>query len=130
MRAIWIFLFAGCASSLCASAMDPLPSLPNTKSSLQIIARTQPGQPWTVAGENGALFGRQNGKFEAWLWPVKVLSNFSIRAELFDYRRFNPAFNHCDGRLPEISGDQRWVRSHWPALVKAYRFLREHEEAN
>src|SRR3954468_22944707 len=85
MRAIWIFLFAGCASSLCASAMDPLPSLPNTKSSLQIIARTQPGQPWTVAGERGALFGRQNGKFEAWLWPVKLLSNFSVHAELSDY---------------------------------------------
>ena len=44
-----------------------------------------PGRPWTVAGEHGALFGRQNGKFEAWQWPVKILSDFLIRAELADY---------------------------------------------
>ncbi|HEX4169972.1 MAG TPA: glycogen debranching protein [Bryobacteraceae bacterium] len=41
--------------------------------------------PWTVAGEHGALFGRQSGKFESWQWPVKLISNFSIRAELADY---------------------------------------------
>ncbi|MFL6452236.1 MAG: amylo-alpha-1,6-glucosidase [Bryobacteraceae bacterium] len=76
---------AGSASFVCAASIAPLPSLPNTKSSLQILARAQAGQPWTVAGERGALFGRQNGKFEAWLWPVKLLSNFSIHAELSDY---------------------------------------------
>jgi len=31
------------------------------------------------------LFGRQDGRFEAWQWPVKILSNFRIRAELYDY---------------------------------------------
>ena len=31
------------------------------------------------------MFGRQDGKFEAWLWPVKILSNFRITAELADY---------------------------------------------
>jgi hypothetical protein len=41
--------------------------------------------PWTVAGEHGALFGRQNGIFEAWQWPVKLLSHFAIRAELENY---------------------------------------------
>src|SRR6476620_368225 len=86
MWALRMFLFAGCcASSVTAEAIAPLPAFPSATSSLQIVARTQSGQPWTVAGENGALFGRQNGKFEAWLWPVKVLSNFSIRAELSDY---------------------------------------------
>ncbi len=44
-----------------------------------------PGMPWTVAGEHGALLGRQNGRFEAWQWPVKILSDFRIRAELADY---------------------------------------------
>src|SRR5436305_14580362 len=85
MWAFWMFLFAGCASSLSGAAIAPLPAFPSATSSLQIVARTQPSQPWTVAGENGAFFGRQNGKFEAWLWPVKLLSNFSIRAELSDY---------------------------------------------
>src|SRR5436305_12170970 len=85
MWAFWMFLFAGCASSLSGAAIAPLPAFPSATSSLQIVARTQPSQPWTVAGENGAFFGRQNGKFEAWLWPVKLLSNFSISAELSDY---------------------------------------------
>ena len=80
----WILAFAGCAS-LVGAGLDPLPSLPETKSDLEIVARTQSRQPWTVAGERGALFGRQNGMFEAWIWPVKLLGNLSISAELADY---------------------------------------------
>jgi hypothetical protein len=52
---------------------------------LEIVAPCLPTRPWTVAGEQGALFGRQSGKFEAWQWPVKILSDFHIRAELADY---------------------------------------------
>ncbi|MBV8865972.1 MAG: glycogen debranching protein [Acidobacteriaceae bacterium] len=52
---------------------------------LKIISPCVPSMPWTVAGEHGALFGRQSGKFEAWQWPVKILSDFRIRAELADY---------------------------------------------
>ena len=43
------------------------------------------GKPFTVAGERGAIFGEQSGTFEAWLYPVKILSHFSITAELADY---------------------------------------------
>jgi glycogen debranching enzyme len=86
MRVIRSLCLAGSAALLSAAAsLDPLPSLPQAQSDLQIVARTQSGQPWTVAGERGALFGRQSGRFEAWLWPVKLLSNFSITAELADY---------------------------------------------
>ncbi len=52
---------------------------------LSITRLTTPERPWTVAGEHGASFGRQNGTFEAWQWPVKILSNFRIHAELADY---------------------------------------------
>src|SRR5579883_1230125 len=52
---------------------------------LEIVAPCEPAKPWTVAGERGALFGRQNGVFEVWQWPVKLVSNFRIRAELADY---------------------------------------------
>src|SRR5581483_7698162 len=51
----------------------------------RIIAPCEPRMPWTVAGEHGALLGRQDGSFEAWVWPVKILSNFRIRAELANY---------------------------------------------
>lgn len=73
------------AGTVCTAELAPLPRFPKHESALRIVAPCVPHTPWTVAGEHGALFGRQNGIFEAWLWPNKILSNFRIRAELADY---------------------------------------------
>jgi len=73
------------AVSAPAAEFKPLSKFPLSTSSLEIVSPCVPRDPWTVAGEHGALFGRQDGRFEAWLWPVKILSNFRIRAELGDY---------------------------------------------
>jgi hypothetical protein len=78
----WVFLLA---TSAIAAELAPLPNFSQPANTLHIRAPCVPHTPWTVAGEHGALFGRQNGKFEVWLWPVKILSNFSIRAELTNY---------------------------------------------
>ncbi len=43
------------------------------------------GTPFSVEGEHGAILGEEDGHFEAWQWPVKVLSGFRISAELADY---------------------------------------------
>jgi glycogen debranching enzyme len=45
----------------------------------------QAGKPFTVAGVQGLVAGQQEGGFEAWVLPVKLLSNFSIRAEVDGY---------------------------------------------
>lgn len=76
-----------CSLSVIVRAADltPLPNFARPAEGLEITAPCVPRLPWTVAGEHGALLGRQNGKFEAWLWPNKILSNFSIQAELADY---------------------------------------------
>ncbi len=68
-----------------AAELTPLADFSRAASGLQIVSPCVPSKPWTVAGEYGGLFGRQNGKFEIWQWPVKILSNFSIRAELANY---------------------------------------------
>ncbi|HEY3938492.1 MAG TPA: glycogen debranching protein [Bryobacteraceae bacterium] len=68
-----------------AAELTPLAKFPTPLNSLAIVAPCIPLKPWTVAGEHGALFGRQNGRFEAWQWPVKILSDFHIRAELENY---------------------------------------------
>ena len=52
---------------------------------LKIMQATQPGKPFTVAGPQGAVLGEQNGNFEAWVWPMKLLSHLRITAELKDY---------------------------------------------
>ena len=59
-----------------------------TASSAQPLSIARPAEahkPFTVAGPSGAILGRQDGSFEAWLWPVKVLSHFSIEANLENY---------------------------------------------
>jgi glycogen debranching enzyme len=68
-----------------ASAMQPIPRFPIVSDPLAITRPAEAGKPFTVAGERGAIFGEQSGTFEAWLYPVKVLSHFSIAAELADY---------------------------------------------
>ncbi len=72
-------------TSAVAAELTPIPNFSKSATSLQIVSRCVPRAPWSVAGEHGALFGRQNGRFEAWLWPVKILSDFTIQAELANY---------------------------------------------
>ena len=82
-RGSLLFLLAITAAS--AASLDPIPNFSQKTKSLEIVSPCIPRQPWTVAGEHGAFLGRQDGRFEAWLWPVKILSNFRIRAELANY---------------------------------------------
>jgi hypothetical protein len=65
--------------------LHPVPRFAMPASSLRITRAPQPSQPFTVAGETGAVFGQQDGVFEAWVFPVKILSAFHITADLADY---------------------------------------------
>src|SRR5579862_6266528 len=72
----------------CGSAaltLHPLAAFPIPSGPLAIIRPVEDHKPFTVAGEEGAILGEQNGRFEAWLYPVKILSDFRITAELADY---------------------------------------------
>jgi hypothetical protein len=73
------------AASAWSARLAPISKPKALPNPLQIVAPCVPAKPFTVAGEHGAVFGRQSGRFEAWIWPVKVLSDFRIRAELADY---------------------------------------------
>ena len=68
-----------------ASALQPIPRFPIHSDSLAITRSVEAAKPFTVAGERGAIFGEQSGTFEAWLYPVKILSHFTISADLSDY---------------------------------------------
>jgi hypothetical protein len=50
-----------------------------------IRAHTETLKPFTVAGENGVLLGQQDGTFEAWVLPVKILSHLTIEADVEGY---------------------------------------------
>jgi len=68
-----------------AMALHPIPRFVIGADPLAIVRTVEPSKPFTVAGERGAIFGEQSGRFEAWLYPVKILSGFSMAAELADY---------------------------------------------
>jgi glycogen debranching enzyme len=50
-----------------------------------IRAHAETEKPFTVAGERGVVLGQQNGVFEAWVLPVKLLSHLTIEANIEGY---------------------------------------------
>jgi glycogen debranching enzyme len=48
-------------------------------------APTDTPKPFTVAGEHGVVLGQQDGIFESWILPVKILSHFTIEADIEGY---------------------------------------------
>lgn len=65
--------------------LQPIPRFSITAGTLAIPRPVEAGKPFTVAGERGAIFGEQSGAFEAWMYPLKILSRFAIIAELANY---------------------------------------------
>jgi glycogen debranching enzyme len=83
LLAFWALL---CFSSpLSAQSLAPLPAFPLIQTGLVISRPSQPPQPFTVAGEHGVLVGTQDGQFESWILPVKLLSHLTIEANLEGY---------------------------------------------
>ena len=66
-------------------AQAQLPAFPLTQTGLVISRPVQPPQPFTVAGEHGVIVGTQDGSFESWILPVKLLSHLTIEANLEGY---------------------------------------------
>lgn len=64
---------------------NSLPPIAFDNSGPVLRAYADPGKPFTVAGERGVLAGQQDGSFESWVLPVKLLSHFSIEAEIEGY---------------------------------------------
>jgi hypothetical protein len=52
---------------------------------LKIVREAVPSKPFTVVGPRGAILGRQDGSFEAWIFPWKIFANLRISAEMQDY---------------------------------------------
>src|SRR5579872_145571 len=52
---------------------------------LKIVREVVPSRPFTVVGPRGAILGQQDGSFEAWIFPWKILSHLRITAEMQNY---------------------------------------------
>jgi glycogen debranching enzyme len=88
-RLLCPFMLVAAAAALLSQSpgpiYNPLPPIAFDASGPVIGAHTEALKPFTVAGERGVLVGQQDGTFEAWLLPVKVLSHLTIEAEVEGY---------------------------------------------
>ena len=78
-------MIAGCLAAHGQNWLKPLDHFTPSRSAQRLHQQAAAEQPFTVAGECGAFVGQQNGQFEAWLFPVKVLSHMHIQATVEGY---------------------------------------------
>jgi glycogen debranching enzyme len=83
-RPLTLALLEILAISLAASA-QAIPAFPLRQDGPVLRQHVEAGQPFTVAGPEGILVGQQQGPFEAWVLPVKLLSHLTIQADVEDY---------------------------------------------
>jgi hypothetical protein len=65
------------------STLAPLPSAPIGP--LTIQQEAIPSKPFSVVGPRGAVLGQQDGSFELWVFPYKILSDLRISALMDQY---------------------------------------------
>lgn len=76
----------GPPSGMPQQQLVPIPSFPvRSTTSFTITHDALPNAPFTVVGPRGAILGQQNGVFEAWIFPWKILSDMRMTAEMQDY---------------------------------------------
>ena len=74
-----------CAAEAPAN-LSPLPSFAiDDPGQPKITSNVMSGNPFSVIGPRGTILGQQDGSFEAWIFPWKILSHMRIVAEMKDY---------------------------------------------
>jgi hypothetical protein len=98
-----------------------VPEFPLAASTLTLRQHAEAGKPFTVAGECGAFMGEQNGSFEAWIFPVKLLSHFTIAASVEGYPV--PIDLNADAAEVEVAPDHTTITySHIAFTVREILF--------
>ena len=85
MRGIFAGAVMLCGVAAAQTGIQPVDSFPLKEDQVTIRRHVEAGKPFTVAGMQGVVLGQQEGTFEAWMLPVKLLSHFNIRAEVAGY---------------------------------------------
>jgi glycogen debranching enzyme len=84
-----LFLQVGVSIRAFSQVLDEAPTLASFPFEetvpLSIVREAVPARPFSVVGPRGALLGRQDGSFEAWIFPWKIFSNLRMTAEMQDY---------------------------------------------
>jgi glycogen debranching enzyme len=81
----WAFFVVLSSAAFLAAQTPGRTTAPDEPSQLAIRSDITAQKPFTVTGPRGALLGQQDGSFEAWIFPWKILSDLRIAAEIKDY---------------------------------------------
>ena len=87
-RALLLLLLSTPPAALAQSrlpAFTPVAPIAFEEGAPVLRAHSEPLKPFTVAGEDGVLVGQQDGVFESWILPVKLLSHFTLEADVEGY---------------------------------------------
>jgi glycogen debranching enzyme len=86
MAFVMLFAAVSAAHSQTSSPQfNSIPAIAFDTAGPVIRAHAESEKPFTVAGERAVVLGQQNGVFEAWPLPVKLLSHMTIEAEIEGY---------------------------------------------
>jgi len=86
MRSLCWLVIALCGVAVAQnSELRSTDNFPLQDHGLMIRQPVETSKPFTVAGARGIVVGQQDGQFEAWVLPVKLLSHFSIQANVEGY---------------------------------------------
>lgn len=107
--------------ALAQQKFDPVPKFPLSQSPLKITQIATPGRPFSVAGEHGAIFGQQDGTFELWAFPYKLLQHTHLIADIDGYGV--PIDLNKEASTIEVSPDRTTITySHHAITVKQEMF--------
>lgn len=84
-KGIALFFTAATAFFGQSPSFNSIPAIPFDISAPVLRAHAESQKPFTVAGERGVVLGQQDGSFEAWVLPVKLLSHLTIEANIEGY---------------------------------------------
>ena len=86
-----VFLLSSFESALASTQaasgqwLQPIAPLTLHHDAADLRSHVEADKPFSITGPCGALIGRQDGSFEAWIFPVKLLSEMRIEARVDNY---------------------------------------------
>lgn len=115
------------AISPAQSSLAPVPEFRLDSNPLVIHRVAKANQPFSVTGERGAILGQQDGSFELWLLPVKVLHNARLTARLKGYDA--PIDLNAQAATVEVRPDHTTITyAHAAIVVKQHMFVPRRSE--
>jgi glycogen debranching enzyme len=89
---------------------------------LTIRQPAQPNRPFSVTGQRGAIIGQQDGTFELWLLPTKILHNARLTAQLDGYGAL--IYMNQQASTIEVRPDHTTITlSHAAITIKEHLFI-------